>query len=259
MSRSRDSVIWTLNDSGNEGVIYALNFSGELLAAYEVRGAENRDWEDLATGPCLEEAAPSSCLYIADTGDNNGTRESVRIYVIPEPVVAPEQGPAVRQTHQRAREIRVRYPGGHPDVEAMAVEPDGTVLLVTKGRRGNVQVYRIRRSEMTDGSVTATLAGTIGFAPQRALGRTPTGAAVAPRGDRLVIRTYTELFFYRLLDDGGLELEGEPCFIGPIEPQGEGVDFLDERAVLLTSEARVGRPGTIYRVLCTAPGGGKPR
>jgi hypothetical protein len=50
--------------------------------------------------------------------------------------------------------------------------------------------------------------------------------------------------------DGQLEPDGQPCWLGTREPQGEAVDFLDDDTLVLTSESFLGRHGTIHRVRC---------
>ena len=43
---------------------------------------------------------------------------------------------------------------------------------------------------------------------------------------------------------------GESCALGDAEPQGEGIDYLDSKTLLLTSERARGRPGSIHRLQC---------
>src|SRR3972149_4556504 len=86
--------------------------------------------------------------------------------------------------------------------------------------------------------------------PQRALGRMVTAAAISPHGQRVVIRTYTELFFFRRGQDRRRSDDGPPCWLGTLEPQGEGVAFLDDSTLVLTSEGVLGQPGPIHRVKC---------
>jgi hypothetical protein len=65
----------------------------------------------------------------------------------------------------------------------------------------------------------------------------------------VVVRTYIELAFYQLTPDERL-IEGPKCLIAGRELQGEAVDFVDDSTLVLTSEALLGRPGTISRVQC---------
>ncbi|HEV7588525.1 MAG TPA: hypothetical protein VGO40_10455, partial [Longimicrobium sp.] len=92
-SRIRRGIYWTHNDSGHSSDIFPVALDGRQLGRVRVRGATNRDWEDIAAGRCQDGAGP--CLYIADTGDNarghdedgTGRRErfTVRLAVLPEP------------------------------------------------------------------------------------------------------------------------------------------------------------------------------
>jgi len=66
-SRRVGGVIWTHNDAGDGPLIYASDTTGTALGTFRVSGARNRDWEDIAFGPC---GYRYTCLYLADTGDN---------------------------------------------------------------------------------------------------------------------------------------------------------------------------------------------
>jgi hypothetical protein len=247
VSRRHDGVIWSHNDSGHEARLYALNLQGELLGIFRATNTENVDWEDIALGPCL--GASTDCLYIADTGDNLYRRSSVSIYVIPEPDLPPD-AVGLRDT-EVAQRFEVRYAEGPQDVEAMAVGPGGEVLLVSRARGKPMVKFVISRDQLLAGSeITLQPTNDTGLQLLRTLGRWVSGAAVSPSGSRVVLRTFTELFFYTYDGRGSLAPIGEPCVIGAREPQGEGVDFLDEDTVVLTSEALTGRPGPITLVTC---------
>jgi hypothetical protein len=82
------------------------------------------------------------------------------------------------------------------------------------------------------------------------VGRLVTGSAISADGSTLAVRTYTELYFFRLTDGPErIELIGS-CWLGLKEPQGEAVDFLDDSTLVFTSEAARGRRGGISRVRC---------
>jgi hypothetical protein len=253
VSRTQSGVLWTHNDSGDRARLYATNLEGAVLGVFRVRGAEARDWEDVALGPCPEKDGESHCLYIADTGNNSGRRRTGTVYIVPEPEVPAQLGNEEIRT-KRAHDLRVRYPDGPKDIESLAVTPDGEVLLVTKGTRGPIVLYSIPAHKTHEGSVRARLVDTLPIKPARRFGNLATAAAVSPSGQRLVVRTYTELYFFGLQPDGSWSRVGQPCWLGLRQPQGEAVDFIDETFVILASEAAMGRPGGIARASCPPTG-----
>jgi hypothetical protein len=248
VSRSHEGVLWTHNDAGHGPYLYAVDPAGTLLATFEVAGARSVDWEDIALGPCPR-APHRDCLYIGDIGDNLERRDHVVIYVVREPNPAAGSPDTVSPTG-RAGALRVRYADGAHDAEALVVTPDGTAVIVTKGRNGHVLRYVIPREAFFGGSVTVAAKDTLAIRPAVIVGRLVTGAAISPSGRRVVVRTYTELYFYRRDPGEVWRREGRPCWVGLMEPQGEAVDFLDEQTVVLTSEAALGLPGPIHRVRC---------
>ena len=260
MSRRHPGVLWTHNDSGGDDVLFAVTARGDVLGEFTVRGARNRDWEDLALGPCLTPVRDRDCLYIADTGDNDRRRNAVEIYVVPEPIppdtTSTSEEP-VRGRTERAVRIRLNYLRGPDDVEALAVSPAGDAVLVGKGRGGRVDMYEMDRRTMqiaaeTGRPVTLRSTGTLAIGG-RSLRDLVTGAAFSPSGALLVVRTYRDLFFYERADRGWA-LAAPPCRLRASEPQGEAVDFVDEEVLVLASEAVGNFPATIYRVRCQ-PGG----
>jgi hypothetical protein len=250
VSRRHDGVLWSHNDSRNENLLFATTLQGELRGTYLVVGADNRDWEDIALAPCPDD--PGDCLYIADTGDNGRRQREVAIFVVPEPPLGPGDAARVDETAPAEKWV-ISYDDGPEDVEALAVAPDGEVLLITKGRGGPVRLYAVKPADVRgERATSARLVRELDIAPLRLVGRWVTGAAMSPDGRRMVIRTYTELFFYRFDASGRWIRLGRPCFLGAEEPQGEGVDFLDHETLVLTSETVPGRRGPITLVRCTA-------
>ena len=249
VSRRHDGILWSHNDSRNENLLFATTLAGELRGTYRVVGADNRDWEDIASAPCHD--GPGDCLYIADTGDNGRRQREVAIFVVPEPTPRPGDTARIRETAPAQKWV-IRYDDGPQDVEAIAVAPDGEVLLVSKGRGGPVRLYAVKPEHVRgERPTSARLIREMDITPLRLVGRWVTGAAISPDGRRMVIRTYTELFFYRLDAASRWTRLGSPCFLGAEEPQGEGVDFLDGETLVLTSEAAPGRRGPITVVRCT--------
>ena len=233
---------WTLNDSGNAPELYGFDGTGTLVARVRVAGATNRDWEDLAAGPCGDGAG--NCLYLADIGDNEAVAGSVDVYRVPEP--AP--GDTVTAGAER---FRARYPAGSRDAEALFVLPNARggveAYVITKGRRASIELYRFpldagaaRAVTARDGAVTPTLMRVRELAPIPREGRDRvTGAGASPDGRWVAVRSYGALEIYaRAALLGG----GAPAFraslAGLREPGGEAVALGGDGRVLLTTEGR---------------------
>ncbi len=231
-------MLWTHNDSGDEPRLYATDSAGSDLGSVLVEGARNVDWEDLGSGPCPDH--PGLCLYPADIGDNRRRRDHIVIYRLAEP--APPSGPS--DTLRRVpfeSALTLRYPDGPHDAEAIAVEPSGAILIITKelSRQPLVFLVAARREPQRPGEVdTVRFVGRLNLVPSFAKLRMVTGAAVSPDGLTLAVRTYSSLHFFRLRADS-LPVPISPTTglaIPVIEPQGEGVAFIAPDRLALTTE-----------------------
>ncbi len=249
VSRANPGVLWTHNDSGDDPIVYATDLSGRDLGRFRVTGAEAVDWEDIAVGPCPAPTGTQSCVYVSDTGDNLEQRSTVGIYIFPEPSVT-DGGLRSAEWTDQARLVHIRYSDRPRDVEALAIRPNGDVLLISKGRSGPIVVYSIPGAQLTERSVVASAIDTLPIATPVGLINQVTAAAVSNDGGILVVRTYTQLLFFRLEASGRIQAIGSPCQVGLRQPQGEGVDFLDSNWVVLTSETALGQPGGVARAAC---------
>lgn len=249
LSSANPGLIWTIEDSGNPPNLLAIDSSGALRADFSLQGASNVDWEDVAVGPC----GTQRCVYIADTGDNQERRAEVTIYRLAEPVVTPGLG-VITRTLGGVETLHFRYPDRAHDVEAMIVTADGAVMLVTKGRSGGILQFRLGSEAWASGQpVVASRRDSLPIIPSGGMGREVTGMALSPDGRRVVIRTYRDLYPFALSKDGRLAPLGEPpraCDILGLEPQGEGITFLANGRLLLTSERGLFKSGTVLTLNC---------
>jgi hypothetical protein len=256
MSRTQPGVLFTINDSGNDPLLFAIDTTGADRGVWRVLGAKNVDWESIAVAPC-NPGAQSSCVYIGDTGDNNGRHPFRVIYKVPEPKAA-----GGRDTIT-AEELRYTYPDQAHDVEAMYVAPTGDVMLVTKrplfgggGRLRPALVFAIRAGAWRERrKAQAVLVDSLPIAPGSAPLRLITDAALSPDIGHLAIRTYAQLYIFATDRRTGLVNHAVPpsvCNIVPLgEPQGEGVTWIDNRGrFAFTSE---GRNAELHLATCPLP------
>jgi hypothetical protein len=244
VSRRHPGLLWTQND-GSKPVVFATDTlgadRGRVALAVDVD-----DWEDIALGPC----GSGTCLYLADTGDNRERRNSVRVHRLHEPT--PEDMLGGRTL--RAEVLHVRYPDGPHDVEAMWVDPNGDVQLVSKGRRSEIRQFRLPAASWRAGRAVAQPVGNVPIETQR-FDRFVTGAAISPGGDLVALRTYSEIYFFARGPNGALTLPAAPiaCDISGVDLQGEGVAWLDQQRLVLTSERAIRPAGSVSVVRCPLP------
>lgn len=226
-SSTRDGVLWAIEDSGNAASLHALALNGDDLGEVPVTGATNVDWEDVAV------AGPD--LFIADIGDNRARRAGVTVYRVPEPA-----GGVARV----AATIRLRYPSGPADAEAIVVDPrSGDLFVLTKTTRGGgSHILRAPSADLAGGDViTMSDEGTVALhtddiaVPGDDL---VTGAATTTDGGTIFVRTYGRVLAYtrRAGDTVAEALRREPCVAPSIpESQGEAVAAVG-RGYVTTSE-----------------------
>jgi len=249
VSLSHPGVLWTHQDSGDGPFLYATTLEGRDLGRFRVAGAVARDWEDIAAGAC---PAPwdGNCLFISDTGDNDEDRKSTRIFAVHEPARVGMRDSTIQTAPARALEFH--YERGPRDVEAMFVARDGAIHLFTKGRWRNSEHYVLGPSAWGTTDPVARWVGVLPIQTRATFGRWVTGAALAPSGRIVAVRTYSEVYLFAF---DGQRLSTEPlrvCSVAAAEPQGEAVDFLDETTMVLTSEAVFRGRAPIHRLRCGA-------
>jgi hypothetical protein len=128
-------VLWTHNDDDGPARILGVTAAGALVATIALDAAVV-DFEDigLVPGPT---GGPDQ-LYLADTGDNDLDRASVRLLRIDEPTVDPA-ATGQRRAVADVDVFELRYGDGLAhDAEAFIVEPDsGDLTLFTKRGDGD--------------------------------------------------------------------------------------------------------------------------
>ncbi|HKN83299.1 MAG TPA: hypothetical protein VJW17_07680 [Pyrinomonadaceae bacterium] len=242
-SRTTPGAYWTHNDSGDGPFIYALDTRGDSLGVFRVTGAQAVDWEDIAIGPGPLPNKPY--LYIGDIGDNDALRSEVVVYRVAEPVLtaAARQSTAKRPlTTEPAEAIRLRYPDGKHDAEALLVHPTtGDIYIVTKVMIASPVVYEAAAPFTSGKLITMRRIGEIKI--PSLFGGMITGGNVSPDGRRVALCDYFQ-GYELVLPPGATNFDEiwKQRMIGfdlGKRKQGEAITYrLDGKALLATSEGK---------------------
>jgi hypothetical protein len=249
-SRTTPGMYWTHNDSGDGPFIYAFDNRGRSHGVWRVTGALANDWEDIASGPGPTPGI--NYLYIGDIGDNSRNRSPIFVYRVPEPVITAAEAGVRKKTAQpteAAEVLRLRYPDGHHDSEALMVHPvTGKLYLVSKIEFGNARVYEADPATAADGVITMTRVGELSV--PSVFGGMITGGSISPDGLRVALCDYLQGYELVLPDASSAfnliwKQPLQPVGLGQRE-QGEAIAYrLDGKALMATSE---GRPAPLIQV-----------
>ena len=242
-SRQTPNAYWTHNDSGGGPFIYSFDSSGNSLGIFNVNGAQNRDWEDIAVGPGPQ--SDRSYLYIGDIGDNNDARQEIVIYRVPEPSLTAATRKLTKKlpgTTEPAEAIRLRYPDGAHDAEALLVHPvTGHIYIVIKLVISDSSVYEAAPPFTPGKTITMTRIGTI-HVPSL-FGGVITGGSVSPDGRRVALCDYFQ-GYELVLPSGSKDFNDiwKQKMVGfdlGKRKQGESIAYRsDGKALLATSEEK---------------------
>lgn len=266
LSHIQPGVFFTINDSGNDPLLFALDTTGADRGVWRVGGSSNVDWESASVGPCDAPArggpdgsSPGECVYIGDTGDNAGKRTSRVMYRVAEPVAqhAGFTGDVAAQA------LVYSYTDRPHDVEAMYVAPNADTYLITKraladaaGRLRPALVFLLPAEAWHRGvPVVAQIVDSLPIVPGSAPLRYISDAALSPDARVLAVRTYAQVYTFATDSLTGRVVHVvPPAVCNTIEiPQwaGEGITWFGRGAtLLLTAE---GRESPMVAVDCPMP------
>lgn len=221
-------MIYAVGDSGTDDRIAAMDTSCRVVEwipnpvdPYDVEDMTYRDGR----------------LWLADIGDNAGVRDTIALT-------------DMNLTDRSGAVHRLTYPDGPRDAEAVLLESDGRPVLITKDATGNSEIFTadVAVEDLASpgptplrplGPFVVTSTGTEGGPPLIDGSLMVTGAAVDATGTVAAVRTYTDLYLFRIGDAGvGAALLESPAVTMPLpaQPQGEAIAFLDNGDLLVASE-----------------------
>ena len=244
VSQCQNGVFWSHNDSGDAPMIYAMDAEAKLLGIWRLSGAENKDWEDMAT---RRDAAGNCSLYIGDIGNTDRRARKVhRIYRIDEPLIGVDASNDSKNTAALTSQVEVlefEYPDGRYDAETLMVHPkSGEIYLITKELREPVAVYKLL-PEFDGETATRTATRVSDFSVPAIPNGLVSGGQSSSSGTRVVICDYSAGYEISL-PEGSTNFDDiwkqapRPFLLG-IREQGEAISYgRDADVVYATSEKR---------------------
>lgn len=233
-SRKNENLLWAHNDSRNDAELFLINLKGNVQCTYELKGVDNRDWEDISIGP--GPVPGERYLYIGDIGDNEARYPLKYIYRLAEP-----------QFDGEKKKIEVgdfdtlitRLPVGAQDTEALAIEPlTGDLYLFSKRLQKNL-VYRLQAAQLVP--LDTPVFSQVSEIPYYNI----VAADFTVDGRELLVKTYNEVLYWKKADEETwLNALARPATLLRYkpEPQGESVAWTtDGRGYFTTSEFRDGK------------------
>ena len=212
----------THNDSGDKPIIYIFTPKGKLIKEVKLDKLKNKDWEDIA--------ADSTHYYIADTGNNFGTRENLIIYIID------------REFNSKGK-IKIKYeaqttfsrdPRNEFDAEGLAVVGENLMLFSKNRKTLQSQIYVFPKTQ-----------GDYSLIPQALLDTESliTAADYSEEEDLLALTGYNyrgEQFFYtakNFIANGLKKIDLKRFNIRVESAQIEAVKIINANEFWITSES----------------------
>ncbi len=220
-SKTNLGSLWVEQDKGHPADLYLLSYTGAVQKQVHIKGAQNRDWEDLAIG--AGPIAGKDYIYIAETGDNSQQYTDYTIYRFEEPLASAD-------TVFNFDKISFQYPDGSHDAEAIFTDNATKDIYIVTKRDAKSKIYKLPYPQSTSAVNMANATGELSFTGA-------TGAAISTDGTEILIKTYLNVFYWKRQAGETIEvlLQKPPLTLGYIpEPQGEAICFKKDNSSFFT-------------------------
>ena len=214
----------TINDSGNDPVLFYINESGNILDERKLNCCKNNDWESLA--------ADSDYVYIADFGNNYDTRKNLSIIKIPIDKSSNENPEIINFLYPEQKKFKRIYRRSEYDAEALISFGD-ILLIFTKNKRKKItEIYSLPKY---GGNFKAQKIGSLNTES------IVTGADYDKKTSTLVLTSTINFDEYYILVVNDFSLNNKDHKINMYEipigkTQVEAIKIIDENTFWITSE-----------------------
>ena len=214
----------TINDSGNDPVLFYINESGNILDERKLNCCKNNYWESLD--------ADSDYVYIADFGNNYDTRKNLSIIKIPIDKSSNENPEIINFLYPEQKKFKRIYRRSEYDAEALISFGD-ILLIFTKNKRKKItEIYSLPKY---GGNFKAQKIGSLNTES------IVTGADYYKKTNTLVLTSTINFDEYYILVINDFSLNNKDHKINMYEipigkTQVEAIKIIDENTFWITSE-----------------------
>lgn len=229
-SRLNNGYYYSINDSGSPAEVYMIDSLGHYCGKISLEGLENRDWEDIATGPGPD--STKTYIYVGESGDNRTKHNHYFIYRFEETINLKDLSKPF-SIKENADKIRFHYPEGKSyNCEALLLDPSSRdIYLPTKGDYSTV--FKLSYPQSTSEEMTAESIVTLPI-------KKVTAGDISFDGKEILIKNYERIFYWNkgILSTDETLSKIKPTIVPYLkEPQGEGIAWsLDGQAFYTLSE-----------------------
>jgi hypothetical protein len=213
-SINNPKLIWAHNDSGNGADVFLLDEQLDVKLTCTLEGVENRDWEDIATGPGPD---PSKhYVYVADIGDNQAKHQYKYIYRFEEPVW--NRNASEKITITSFDKITFQLSDETKDTETLLLDPRTKNIYIISKREEPVNLYELKYPYNVEDTVLAQKLMSLPFTKIVA-------GDFSPDGNEILMKNYDHVYYWNSSGKSFLEvIKEEPLEIQyEVEPQGEAI------------------------------------
>jgi len=234
------AVIWMVNDSGNEPILYGINTRGEIIKNIRIK-AKNRDWEDLTMDN-------DGNVYIGNFGNNDNDSELLSILKISNDSlkanlrsITPE---VISFTYPEQKKFPPKRNKRHFDCEAFFYLNEN-LYLFTKSRssknKGKTNLYKLPAKK---GNYKAKFIDTFNTCEESECW--VTSADINTAGDKLALLTENSVFVFSDLDSNDFFNSEVKRYKFSYDSQKESVAFKNDSILYIADEYLGVYGGNLY-------------
>ncbi len=217
-SSKNKNLIWVHNDGRKNLSLYLIDTLGNTVKTF-TSNSKVLDFEDIAIDTGVVNGI--SYIYAGDIGDNFRWRSTISVYRIPEP------GKGDNSILPGIEEIKLTYPDGSRDAEAMFADPISKQLYILSKREQKVGIYAVPLTVKANKTYKMRKLGELevyGEGDSKWI----TGADISRDGLKILVRTYANVFYWNRRRTETIEqaLKSKPAILKcKYESQGEAIGF----------------------------------